>query len=734
MNQETAQMEAVGTPDQKITRFEYDSYGQNNKIIKPDGVHLTSTYDEFGRLKTLTSSDQTIAYTYDYNNNHQVLKAQDQFSTTHRYYDTSGRLSTEILGNGLKMSYGYDEGNRITKVILPDASSIDYIYDAYYLKQVQRYKNGEQLYSHQYDKFDQSGNLTTSILIKNLGQIHTNYDLSQRPVSIESPSWSQKEIKYDTLGQITHFEIQDFEKTEHNFSYNAYNDLIAENNNQYKTDSIHNRLTKNDQNYKYNHLNQLTQKNDLEYIYDANGNLIRKGEHEYQYDALNRLIAVTTPETQVRYQYDPFDRRIAKVQFGNQIHYLYHDQNEIGSVIDGKIVELRILGLGIAAEIGSSIALELQDQIYTPIHDLQGNITCLIDATGQPCEYYRYSAFGEEEIFDASGQKLSTSAINNPWHYASKRLDLETGYIFFGRRYYEPETGRWITPDPLGFADGPNLYAYLHHNPLCSYDAYGCFDNDLNANDAEAYPSFGQYKTTITNTDINISWVPETNLPKIHYWDSFEDHFGTNTSYNHTGVPNQKDIGIGFINGIFNSENDLIKNVEHISKFVKGTEIDYVYNGSHRFTDIGECAIGLNYIATAPVRCLHQNWDSFFSRASDDAYYLQYCHSQGAIHVRNALLDYPPELRERILVVAIAPAAYIYEETCAKVIHYRAGIFRDFVPRLDIFGSMRSRDNTVTLKSHPKAKFFDHGFMSPTYQIKIREHLDTYINSGGQQL
>ena len=37
-----------------------------------------------------------------------------------------------------------------------------------------------------------------------------------------------------------------------------------------------------------------------------------------------------------------------------------------------------------------------------------------------------------------------------------------------------------------------------------------------------------------------------------------------------------------------------------------------------------------------------------------------YCHSQGVIHVRNALIDYPEELRQRILVVAISPGGYIY--------------------------------------------------------------------------
>ena len=48
----------------------------------------------------------------------------------------------------------------------------------------------------------------------------------------------------------------------------------------------------------------------------------------------------------------------------------------------------------------------------------------------------------------------------------------------------------------------------------------------------------------------------------------------------------------------------------------------------------------------------------------------------------NALLNYPPELRERILVVAIAPAAYIYKETCAKVIRSTCRMVERFCTKI----------------------------------------------------
>ena len=90
----------------------------------------------------------------------------------------------------------------------------------------------------------------------------------------------------------------------------------------------------------------------------------------------------------------------------------------------------------------------------------------MIDSSGNCVATYRYSAFGEEQ---------TQGAILSPWRYAGKRIDVETGFIYFGERYYDPSTLCWLTSDPLEDADGPNLYAYVHNNPLFYVDPDGCF-------------------------------------------------------------------------------------------------------------------------------------------------------------------------------------------------------------------------------------------------------------------
>ena len=51
-----------------------------------------------------------------------------------------------------------------------------------------------------------------------------------------------------------------------------------------------------------------------------------------------------------------------------------------------------------------------------------------------------------------------------------------TGLVYYGRRYYTPAFGRWLTPDPAGFTDGMNLYAFVHNDPLTHFDEYGLLD------------------------------------------------------------------------------------------------------------------------------------------------------------------------------------------------------------------------------------------------------------------
>lgn len=59
------------------------------------------------------------------------------------------------------------------------------------------------------------------------------------------------------------------------------------------------------------------------------------------------------------------------------------------------------------------------------------------------------------------------------YHYSGKMRDKITGLYYYGARYYAPQFGRWLSPDPAGLIDTLNLYAFVGNNPLTSFDEFG---------------------------------------------------------------------------------------------------------------------------------------------------------------------------------------------------------------------------------------------------------------------
>jgi len=115
--------------------------------------------------------------------------------------------------------------------------------------------------------------------------------------------------------------------------------------------------------------------------------------------------------------------------------------------------------------------VNLFPKIYSPIRNHRGDVTLLLDDKEQAVSTYRYDAFGGFS---------HTGTIKSPWLFSSQRYDDLTKNYHFINREYDPSSGRWLTPDPLGFEDGCNLYAYVHNNPLIYIDPYGLWGESAN--------------------------------------------------------------------------------------------------------------------------------------------------------------------------------------------------------------------------------------------------------------
>jgi len=88
----------------------------------------------------------------------------------------------------------------------------------------------------------------------------------------------------------------------------------------------------------------------------------------------------------------------------------------------------------------------------------QYSITALTDATGTIAERYAYDAYGKLTVLDGGGTVLSGSAYGNRYTYTGREWDGELGLYHYRARIYDPESGRFVSRDPIGYVDGMSLY------------------------------------------------------------------------------------------------------------------------------------------------------------------------------------------------------------------------------------------------------------------------------------
>ena len=519
-----------GTPQDGIsetTLYQYDLNGNILQLTKNDSSVINYRYDSWDRLtKVQYDSNNYTTYGYDDNGNRLSMTDVKNGSpiVTSYAYDVLNRLK-QTVQDGNTVNYEYDgSGNKI-RTYYSDGSSIKnivYKYDIYNRLQsigigygqsgtdnygtVREYSYTPSGYVDSvknYRKFDTKGTDFTNIkyTYNTAGELINAQYLDNGTAKKEEYT-----IQYDKRGLIkneTSYTNYDTAKTVNKaYSYDELGRLMLVDNtteskkDTYTYDNVGNRLTMNDGtnsfSYGYNQFNQMIdiKKNgqaDSTFSYDLNGNqkqeiskkdvggTIKDVTTDYTYDKADRLINTsvsdgTTVKNTANY-YNGDGQRIKRNADGIVTKY-YYEGDDILYTTDGNNVKVNenILDLD-----GVIIASKRFDGIYknmyfTYNYDIRGSVTNIINPEGTVVKGYDYDEFG-------GTREKGDTAFKNDTKFTGAVHDSSSNLYLMGSRFYNPDTGRFLTQDT--YSGSPyepwtsHLYSYCDGNPTSMTDPTG---------------------------------------------------------------------------------------------------------------------------------------------------------------------------------------------------------------------------------------------------------------------
>lgn len=268
-----------------------------------------------------------------------------------------------------------------------------------------------------------------------------------------------RQLSYNTANQISQIAEPSLTR---NFGYDQIDRLTSVTNptatsENYSFDAVGNRsLSHLSTSYSYQSNNKLVSTATTNYSYDANGNMTSKtdvsGNWTYEWDYENRLKRATKSTGEIiTYKYDALGRRTTR-QKQTQVPPLppvtVETTNFVYDGLDviqdrngaGVVTASYINGLGIDNKLRQTV--NGQTQYFLTDH--LGSTNGLTDVLGNVTSSTSYDSFGN----------ATNASFPTRYQYTGRELDADTGLHYYRARWYDANTGRFISEDPIGFAGG----------------------------------------------------------------------------------------------------------------------------------------------------------------------------------------------------------------------------------------------------------------------------------------
>ena len=440
-----------------VWQHEYNELDVRVATARPDGHRLEWLTYGSGHVHGVLLDAQSVA-DFERDDAHREVSRQlgNQLKQT-TAYDAAGRLARQVLQGGahkvMERKYRYDAAGQLEQIDDAHRGALRYAYDP-----LGRLTRAQTALGEETFRFDPASNLT---------QADRRDDLSEASTS------SRRAALLDNL-------LKDYAGT--HYAYDARGNLIERNCNGTKTVfewNCQNQMTAAQSQgmqatYQYDALGRRFTKHTEAHVYVPSG--AGSGYEEFERNRLTRELGLG----HTLYGWDG-DTLAYETSWEEQTttHYVY----EAGSFVPLMQATVQAALVGIETPVYAGDYERASDPMYGPVPapvafdtiayyhcDQIGTPQELTDAAGELAWQARYRAWGEaKEVISEAARK---AGIGNPIRFAGQYWDKETGLHYNRHRYYDPQTGRFISKDPIGLEGGFNEYAYAE-NPTGWIDPLG---------------------------------------------------------------------------------------------------------------------------------------------------------------------------------------------------------------------------------------------------------------------